>query len=79
MSNCNLFYFLQVTKVNDLTVASIETYAPLSRISLVVRAGSRYEPVDQLGLTHFVRLAAAQVSYCVILGERLWVPRGRCY
>ena len=47
--------------MNDLTVASVETYAPLARVSLVVRAGSRYEPVDQLGVTHFTRLAAAQV------------------
>ena len=48
--------------MNDLTVASIETYAPLARISMVVRAGPRYQPVDDLGVTHFVRLAAAQVS-----------------
>lgn len=45
----------KVTKVNEFTVASVETYSPLSRIGLVVRAGSRYEPRKYLGVGHVLR------------------------
>lgn len=48
----------KVTKVNDFTVASVETYSPLSRISLVVRAGARYEPRSAIGVGHILRHTA---------------------
>uniref|UniRef100_A0A672LIV0 Cytochrome b-c1 complex subunit 2, mitochondrial-like n=1 Tax=Sinocyclocheilus grahami TaxID=75366 RepID=A0A672LIV0_SINGR len=34
-------------------------YSPASRIGVLVRAGSRYETMDNLGVTHLLRLAAS--------------------
>ncbi|XP_014789963.1 cytochrome b-c1 complex subunit 2, mitochondrial isoform X2 [Octopus bimaculoides] len=48
-----------VTKVsklgNGITVASLETYSPISHVSIVVKAGSRYESGDNLGISHLLR------------------------
>ena len=41
--------------MNEFTVASVETYSPLSRIGVVVRAGARYEPRKYLGVGHVLR------------------------
>jgi len=43
---------------NGVVVASLEDHAPLSRVSVLYHAGSRHEPLDSLGVTHFVRAAA---------------------
>ncbi|MBN3286716.1 QCR2 protein, partial [Polyodon spathula] len=49
----------QITKLpNGLVIASLENYSPSSKIGLFVRAGSRYENVGNLGVTHLLRLAA---------------------
>ncbi|KAL8558419.1 hypothetical protein ACOMHN_064766 [Nucella lapillus] len=42
---------------NGLAVATIENYAPVSRVALVANAGSRFEDADNLGVTHCLRLA----------------------
>lgn len=38
-------------------LASVPSETPLARLAVVVRAGARYEPADQLGLTHILRSA----------------------
>ena len=43
---------------NGLTISSVENYSPVSRFGVFVRAGSRHEPADQLGISHALRLAA---------------------
>ncbi|KAK7833307.1 hypothetical protein U0070_017306 [Myodes glareolus] len=51
---------LEFTKLpNGLVIASLENYAPLSRIGLFVKAGSRYEDSNNLGTTHLLRLASS--------------------
>ncbi|KAI7803559.1 cytochrome b-c1 complex subunit 2, mitochondrial [Triplophysa rosa] len=50
---------VQVSKLpSGLLVASQENYAPVSKIGVFVKAGSRYETTDNLGVTHVLRLAA---------------------
>lgn len=46
---------------SGLVIASLENYSPASRIGVLVRAGSRYEAIDNLGVTHMLRLAASLV------------------
>uniref|UniRef100_A0A4W4G6E2 Ubiquinol-cytochrome c reductase core protein 2b n=1 Tax=Electrophorus electricus TaxID=8005 RepID=A0A4W4G6E2_ELEEL len=49
----------EVTKLpSGLVIASLENYSPASRIGVLVRAGSRYETFDSLGVTHLLRLAS---------------------
>uniref|UniRef100_A0A672NDI2 Cytochrome b-c1 complex subunit 2, mitochondrial-like n=1 Tax=Sinocyclocheilus grahami TaxID=75366 RepID=A0A672NDI2_SINGR len=49
-----------VTKLpSGLVIASLENYSPASRIGVLVRAGSRYETIDNLGVSHLLRLAAS--------------------
>lgn len=53
------FQLLQVSKLpNGLVVASLENYSPLSRVGVFVKAGSRYETVENQGVSHVLRLAA---------------------
>ena len=42
---------------SGLVLACIESDTPLARVAVVVRAGARYEPPNQLGLTHTLRSA----------------------
>ncbi|XP_066991507.2 cytochrome b-c1 complex subunit 2, mitochondrial [Anabrus simplex] len=42
---------------NKLVVASLESSSPVSRVSIVFRAGSRYEQPDSLGASHILRIA----------------------
>ncbi|XP_066520526.1 cytochrome b-c1 complex subunit 2, mitochondrial isoform X1 [Hoplias malabaricus] len=50
---------VHVTKLpSGLVIASLENYSPASRIGVLVRAGSRYETLDSLGVTHLLRLAS---------------------
>ncbi|XP_066498486.1 ubiquinol-cytochrome c reductase core protein 2a [Hoplias malabaricus] len=50
---------VQVSKLpSGLVVASLETYSPVSKIGVFVKAGSRYEPVGNQGVTHLLRLAS---------------------
>lgn len=50
---------VQVSKLpSGLLVASLENYSPVSKIGVFVKAGSRYETVENLGVTHVLRLAA---------------------
>lgn len=56
------FLFFQVTKLpSGLVIASLENYSPASRIGVLVKAGSRYETADNLGVTHLLRQAASLV------------------
>lgn len=51
---------LEFTKLpNGLVIASMENYAPTSRIGLFVKAGSRYEDSNSLGTSHLLRLASS--------------------
>jgi len=43
---------------NGVLVASLENFAPVSRVAVVVNAGPRYETGDNLGATHMLRLLA---------------------
>lgn len=50
---------LQVTNLpSGVTVASADNGEPISRLCVTVRAGSRYEPIEKLGITHTLRSAA---------------------
>ncbi|CAI9537259.1 unnamed protein product [Staurois parvus] len=50
---------LEITKLpNGLVVASLENYAPSSRIGMFIKAGSRYETANNLGVNHVLRLAS---------------------
>lgn len=40
-----------------MLIASLENYSPVSKIGVFVKAGSRYETPDNVGLTHVLRLA----------------------
>uniref|UniRef100_A0A8C1VPD0 Ubiquinol-cytochrome c reductase core protein 2b n=1 Tax=Cyprinus carpio TaxID=7962 RepID=A0A8C1VPD0_CYPCA len=54
------FCVFKVTKLpSGLVIASLENYSPASRISVLVRAGSRYETIDSLGVSHLLRQAAS--------------------
>ncbi|RZC36189.1 cytochrome b-c1 complex subunit 2, mitochondrial, partial [Asbolus verrucosus] len=46
------------TLPNNLVVASANNESPISRISIVVRAGSRNETPDNAGVTHTLRICA---------------------
>ncbi|KAB1263382.1 Cytochrome b-c1 complex subunit 2; mitochondrial [Camelus dromedarius] len=50
---------LEFTRLpNGLVIASLENYAPASRIGLFIKAGSRYEDSNNLGTSHLLRLAS---------------------
>lgn len=50
---------LEITKLpNGLVVASLENYSPSSRIGVFMKAGSRYESSNNLGVNHVLRLAS---------------------
>ena len=47
---------LRQTKLpNGLVIVSLDNAAPISRVSVVVRAGSRFETPGQLGASHAIR------------------------
>ncbi|KAG8233851.1 hypothetical protein J437_LFUL006874 [Ladona fulva] len=43
---------------NKVVVAGAESVSPVSRVSIIFRAGSRFENYDNLGCTHTLRIAA---------------------
>ncbi|XP_068192393.1 ubiquinol-cytochrome c reductase core protein 2a isoform X2 [Antennarius striatus] len=50
---------VQVSKLpNGLVIASLENNSPLSSICMFVKAGSRYETLENQGVSHVLRLAA---------------------
>lgn len=50
---------VQVSKLpNGLVIASLENNSPLSSVGVFVKAGSRYETVENQGVSHVLRLAA---------------------
>ncbi|CAN2390126.1 Cytochrome b-c1 complex subunit 2 [Pristimantis euphronides] len=50
---------VEFTKLpSGVVVASLENYSPVSKISLFVKAGSRYETSSNLGVNHVLRLAS---------------------
>lgn len=52
---------VKVTKLNNgLTVASLETFSPVSEVGVIVRAGSRFETPKKEGITHLLRTCAYQ-------------------
>ncbi|XP_070579542.1 cytochrome b-c1 complex subunit 2, mitochondrial-like [Ptychodera flava] len=47
---------VKITKLqNGLTVASLENHSPVSKIGVIINAGSRYEDANNLGVTHYLR------------------------
>ena len=51
---------LEFTRLpNGSVIASLENYAPASRIGLFIKAGSRYENSNNLGTSHLLRLASS--------------------
>lgn len=71
------FFLFQVSKLpNGLVIASLENYSPLSSVGVFVKAGSRYETVENQGVSHVLRLAANLViceCFCehVMTSEKL--------
>ena len=51
---------------NGLTVASVENHSPISRIGLLVNAGSRYESTANQGISHCLRSYAHLVSNKIV-------------
>ncbi|KAM9394404.1 ubiquinol-cytochrome c reductase core protein 2a [Pholidichthys leucotaenia] len=50
---------VQVSKLpNGLVIASLENCSPVSSVGVFVKAGSRYETVENQGVSHVLRLAA---------------------
>ncbi|KAF3700201.1 Cytochrome b-c1 complex subunit 2 [Channa argus] len=50
---------IQVSKLpNGLVIASVENYSPLSSVGVFAKAGSRYETLENQGVSHVLRLAA---------------------
>jgi len=50
---------VQVSKLpNGLVIASLENYSPLCSVGVFVKAGSRYETMEDQGVSHVLRLAA---------------------
>ncbi|XP_035511245.1 cytochrome b-c1 complex subunit 2, mitochondrial [Morone saxatilis] len=50
---------VQVSKLpNGLVIASLENYSPVCSVGVFVKAGSRYETVENQGVSHVLRLAA---------------------
>lgn len=50
---------VQVSKLpNGLVIASLENNSPLSSVGVFAKAGSRYETVENQGVSHVLRLAA---------------------
>ncbi|XP_069503778.1 cytochrome b-c1 complex subunit 2, mitochondrial [Ambystoma mexicanum] len=51
---------LEITTLpNGLVIASLENYSPASQIGVFVKAGSRYETADNLGINHLLRLSSS--------------------
>uniref|UniRef100_A0A8C7PQA2 Ubiquinol-cytochrome c reductase core protein 2a n=1 Tax=Oncorhynchus mykiss TaxID=8022 RepID=A0A8C7PQA2_ONCMY len=54
-----LLWSLEVSKLpNGLVIASLENYSPVSSVGVFVKAGTRYETVENQGVSHVLRLAA---------------------
>ncbi|XP_055938930.1 cytochrome b-c1 complex subunit 2, mitochondrial-like [Argiope bruennichi] len=54
----------QVSQISSgITVASVENYSPITRISAVVKAGSRYETPQNTGIVHLLR-------HCAVLSTK---------
>ncbi|XP_077359918.1 cytochrome b-c1 complex subunit 2, mitochondrial-like isoform X1 [Festucalex cinctus] len=53
------FQDVHVTRLpSGLVIASLENYSPASKIGVFVKAGCRYETLENQGVTHTLRLAA---------------------
>ncbi|XP_044734928.1 cytochrome b-c1 complex subunit 2, mitochondrial [Chrysoperla carnea] len=48
----------QTTLPNKIVVASVASSSPLARVSVLFKAGSRYESPEEAGLAHALRIAA---------------------
>lgn len=54
----------QISQISSgITVASVENYSPITQVSAVIKAGSRYETAHNLGLVHFLR-------HCAVLSTK---------
>ncbi|KAK2833485.1 hypothetical protein Q5P01_017374 [Channa striata] len=50
---------VQVSKLlNGLVITSLENYSPFSNVGVFVKAGSRYDTLENQGVSHVLRLAA---------------------
>lgn len=50
------------TLPSGVILASVQSDSPLARVGVVIRAGARFEPKNQLGLTHTLRSAAGMTT-----------------
>ena len=49
-------YATAVTKTNNgIKIAALDENSPTASVSLVINAGSRFEPKDKAGIAHFVK------------------------
>ena len=51
--------------MKNIKCVSVETYSPLSRVGIVVRAGPRYEAPEDQGVSHCLRHSGMLVSSSV--------------
>uniref|UniRef100_A0A8C7PT93 Uncharacterized protein n=1 Tax=Oncorhynchus mykiss TaxID=8022 RepID=A0A8C7PT93_ONCMY len=52
---------VQVSKLpNGLVIASLENYSPVSSVGVFVKAGTRYETVENQGVSHVLRVTSSR-------------------
>ncbi|XP_063382510.1 cytochrome b-c1 complex subunit 2, mitochondrial [Cydia fagiglandana] len=59
---------------NNTFIAALDNGSPVTRVTVAFKAGSRYEALTELGLTHVLRTAAGQSTGCAsgfILARKL--------
>lgn len=60
-----------VTKASaGLTVATLDLPGPSSSVAVVLKAGSRYEPKDAPGVSHFLKDYTFRVGHLAPAGQR---------
>ena len=64
---------VKVSKVNNVAVVTSNSFSPLTRLAFDVKAGSRYESLDNVGVTHLIhhvsKLSTEQVTDTELVKE----------
>ena len=65
---------VKVSKVNNVAVVTSNSFSPLTRLAFAVKAGSRYESLGNVGVTHLIhhvsKLSTEQVTDTELVKER---------
>lgn len=63
-------YATAVTKTsNGVKIAALDESSPTASVSLVINAGSRFEPKDKAGIAHFVKNYGFKVCSGVLTSQ----------